>query len=132
MMKKTGTGVAPLLVCAIIGVFLRIIPQTRMWSPALWEADKMFGLSKGVVAVLLVAAAFWSGTRGTETIKRAGAVALPIMLAVLVWSAIAGFGVGISQRYMPLAATTAITGDFLAISGEIAWIFDTFKKVRKN
>lgn len=130
-MKKTPAGVIPLILCCLMSPILRLIPQTKLWSPYIWEMGEMFGVGNLTAVVLITGAAVWAGHYGTETIKRAGAVALPIMLIVLLSTIILGFSTGLSSRFMPLPGTNVISADFLVISWVSAWIFDILKKSKK-
>ncbi len=131
-MKRTDSSVIPLILCCLLSPLLRLIPQTGIWSPHIWQIGEMFGLGKLTAVVLISALALWAGHFGSETIKRAGAVALPILVVVLAATIITGSGSGLSKRYLPLAATNVISSDFLLISWIISWFFDILKKVEKN
>ena len=131
-MKRSAAGVIPLVLCCLMSPILRLIPQTSIWSPRIWEIGGMFGVGKLTALTLIAGAALWTGHYGTETVKRAGAVALPFMVAILVSTMILGFSTGLSGRFLPLAGTNVITADFLLISWVSAWFFDNSKKVEKN
>lgn len=115
-----------------MSLVLRLLPQTRLWSPLIWEVGQMFGIGQLTAVTLIVLLAIWAGSFGVETVKRAGAVALPIMLIVLIGTAISGLTAGFSKRFLPLAATNVISADVLLIAGVFAWLFDILKKVEKN
>ena len=131
-MKKAKSNVVPLILCCLMSPLLRLIPQTRIWSPHIWEIGEMFGVGNLTAVGLIVAFAIWAGHYGTETIKRAGAVALPFLLIVLAVTAVMGLSAGLSGRFLPLAGTNVISADFLVISWIAARIFNKLKKVEKN
>lgn len=131
-MKRSAAGVIPLVLCCLMSPILRLIPQTSIWSPRIWEIGEMFGLGNMTAMVLTIGLAIWAGHYGTETVKRAGAVALPFVVAILVSTMILGFSTGLSGRFLPLAGTNVISADFLLISWVSAWFFDNSKKVEKN
>ena len=131
-MNKTKTSPVPLAMCCLMSPALRLLPQTMLWSPPLWEVGAMYGIGNITAMVLMAAVAIRAGRCGSETVRRVGAVALPIMVIVLLWTGICGFTTGLSERFMPLAGTNAISADVLAMSWIFAWFFDILKKVEKS
>ncbi|MBE6993007.1 MAG: hypothetical protein E7430_10675 [Ruminococcaceae bacterium] len=130
-MKKTEANAIPLALCCLMSPVLRFIPQTKIWSPHIWEIGGMFGVGKLTALTLIAGAALWTGHYGTEAVKRAGAVALPFLLIVLAVTVITGFGAGLSGRFLPLAGTNVITADFLLISWVSAVVLNILKKSKK-